>query len=119
MIVVDVPRLFNAQCLVTKRSDPERGPYIDLLRDFDMDHQGRMYISRLAVESMARKLGLISGDEDLLRDRVAELERQLEEAQRELESLREFEQAANYTMTHFGQKVRKKPGRKPKQPQEA
>ena len=119
MIVVDVPRLFNAQCLVLKRSDPERGPYIDLLRDFDMAHQGRMYVSRVAVESMARELGLISGDESELRNRVAKLEGELGEANLELESLREFEQSANYTLSHFGQKVRKKPGRKPKESQEA
>ena len=119
MNVVDVPRLFNAQCLVLKRSDPERGPYIDLLRDFDMAHQGRMYVSRVAVESMARKLGLLSGDEADLRGRVAELEAELVEANEELESLREFERSANYTMSHFGQKVRKKPGRKAREPQEA
>lgn len=115
MIAVDAPVLFNAQCLVTRRSDPERGPYVDLLRDFDIDHRGRMYISRVAVQEMARTLGLITGEEQQLREENERLQAELEDVRAELESLQEFERSANYTLEHFGQKVRKKPGRKPKE----
>lgn len=56
MIVVERPTLFHAQCLVTGRGDPEHGPYIDLVRDFDFVHQGRMYVSVGAVRQMAKLL---------------------------------------------------------------
>lgn len=122
MIAVDHPTLFHPQCLVTKRADPKFGPYVDLLKDFDHDHQGRMYVSRVAVETMAKTLGLPSSDEvEELRVKVAEKDARLQELEGEIESLREFEKAARYTVEHMGQKVRKKPGRppKPKEPTHA
>ena len=86
MIAVPTPTLFHPQCMVTKRADPERGPYVDLLRDFDMDHQGRMYVSRVAVEDMAATLGLPGKAEA---ERLAEAERELEDARARIAQLEE------------------------------
>jgi len=111
----------TAQCLITKRADEDRGPYLDLLREFDINHQGRMYISRSAVEDMVSAFSEAGvdldtpGSRDLVEmtERAEGAEAELVELASEVESLREFEQSARYTMDHFGEKVRKKPGRKP------
>ena len=116
MIAVPTPTLFHPQCLSCKRADAERGPYVDFTRDYDHDHQGRMYECRVCVETAAATLGLPTAQQ--LEDAVSEAQRlrfELDEALLELESLREFERSAKYTLERFGEKPRKKPGRKPNQ----
>jgi hypothetical protein len=49
---------------------------------------------------------------EALEQRVGELEAVNRELGEEVESLREFEQAATYTVEHMGQKVKRKPGPK-------
>lgn len=111
---VERAELAPAQCLFTKS---HRGPFLDMLRDFDFDHVGRMYVQ---VE-FAKQLGVLAGLPSL--DEVASLKQKLaavsderDELREEVESLREFEQAATYTVEHMGQKVRRKPGPKAKEP---
>lgn len=118
MIAVEVPTLFHPQCLSCKRADAERGPYVDFTRDYDHDHQGRMYECRVCVETAAATLGLpTSLERDDLQQRLSQAEAELADMQAELESLREFERSAKYTLERFGEKPRKKPGRKPNQPE--
>lgn len=118
MVIVEKATLAPAMCAITKSAN---GPFIDLLRDFDFDHAGRFYLKTSVVREMAElagapKEGSLStalAENDVLKMRISELER-------ELESLREFERAATYTVEHMGEKVRKKPGRKPQpKPEEA
>lgn len=117
MFVVERPTLFHPQCLVSKRADDKHGPYIDLGRDFDHDHQGRMYISAVSVRAMETTLDEYVGEptrEELIAKarEGEEAKQRVGELEAEVESLREFERSAQYTLERFGEKVRKKPGRK-------
>lgn len=106
MIVVETPTLFHPQCLVTKRGDAEHGPYVDLLRDFDVDHQGRMYVSERAVEQMASALGHPTLSEaQELRTKVEELETRLAEAEAELSTAQTTIDAV-HVLEHSGYKRR-------------
>src|SRR4051794_16953286 len=67
----------------------------------------RIYISVSWVEEHARKLGFVDrSDLDSAERRIVELEEELRIAD-------EFAEAAEYTVTHLGGNIRKKPGRKP------
>lgn len=116
MFLVDRPMLAPGICMFTGTN---AGPLIDLGRDFDIQHEGRMYVKASFAMEMAELAGAPSrktvndalGENEVLKMRVAELERENRE-------LREFNEAARYTVESMGQHVRKKPGRKP-QPQAA
>lgn len=58
MFRVETATLAPAMCAFTKSA---KGPFIDLGRDFDFDHAGRIYIR----EAYARELGLFVGLVDL------------------------------------------------------
>lgn len=114
---VETATFVPGQCMFT---DSAKGPFIDLLRDFDDRHVGRMYVQ---VE-FARQLGVLAGLPSL--DEVTELKRLLDEVTterdellEEVESLREFEQSARYTVETLGHRIRRKPGPKTKEPQAA
>src|SRR3954467_12406947 len=106
--IVEKAVLGPGQCMLSKSHN---GPFIDFLRDFDFDHAGRMY---LQVEQ-ARQLGVLAGLPSL--DEVSAMKRKLAEVTderdallEEVESLREFEQSARYTVESLGHKIRRKPG---------
>lgn len=114
MVIVERAMLAPACCMFTKTSE---GPFIDLLREFDLDHAGRIYIKA----SYARELGAFAGLPSIDQLEAAETERdelraKVEELEQENASLREFEQAAEYTLQHFDGRVKRKPGPRPKQP---
>jgi hypothetical protein len=79
-------------------------------------HEGPIRLSLTAIRELARTAGLPTEESHAaLLERVEGLEAELVEAHAELLSLREFEQAATYSLEHLGSKVRKKPGRKPRE----
>lgn len=102
----DAP-LVPGMCLVTKKGPG--GPFVDLGRDFDIDHVGRMYIHISAV----RDLWNVVKDRyepkgpDPKDVRIAELEAKLGVAEKKLEAI--------YVLKQTGFSTQKKPGRKPKQ----
>jgi hypothetical protein len=106
--VVPKPTLFHAQCAIKRKADI---PCVDLGFDFDLDHQGRFYISLDAVTDLALSAGFPTpGELDEAEKRAAAAQAEMEQMQAELEELREFKKAAEYTMAQFGKKVRRKPG---------
>jgi outer membrane murein-binding lipoprotein Lpp len=114
MNIVEVAYLAPAQCLFTGSAE---GPFIDLHREFGFEHAGRMYIKTSFARELGTFAGLPSADAvEALEARVQELEAENEQLADEVESLREFEQAATYTVEHMGQKVKRRPGPKPKNP---
>ena len=91
--------------------------YFDVGTD-DPEGWNHSYVSVEFVEQAAKQLGFASPDEvALLKDTVANHERSIESLEQEVREADRFAEAAEYTLNHFGSKVRQKPGRKP-QPQE-
>lgn len=108
---VETPERHPFHCCVTGSND---GPLIDTGNTLTgYDH--RVYISRKGLGLLARFAGWTSPEEraaldeelEVLREKVAQLEEELAEADR-------FEEATRYTLSRFGERVRNKPGRKPK-----
>lgn len=95
MIVVPTPTLAPAECLVTFKADAKDGPYIDLTRDFVPRNSGRMYISKRAVEDMAKELGFptpkafeeVKELAESALDENEQLKSDLREAERQLEAV--------------------------------
>lgn len=88
--------------------------------DTGVDLQGfdnRVYVSVEAVEVMARKLGWVGPETIADHDtQVADLEREVSLLRDQLRDADQFAEAAEYTLSRFGQRVQKKPGRKPREP---
>lgn len=110
MQIVTQPTLTPSCCLVTKKAGVE---CFDLLRDFDFDHTGRMYISLTSVRDMARMIGMVDPTE-VDQDRVAELEAERDQLAKELEDLRAFRQAVDVIESQEF-RARKKAGRPKKE----
>lgn len=88
MYPIVTPTLTPAQCMLLKKGDV---PCFDLLRDFDFDHDGRIYLSVSAVEDLAAQIGLVPVETG--EARVAELEAQVELLLAELEDERRVNSA--------------------------
>lgn len=86
-----------------------------MLREYDPEHEGRIYISTQAAGEMAELLDYASPETvaQMSTDLTDALD-QLEAQAARIEELEEFETAANYTLAHFDKNVRRKPGRKPR-----
>ena len=113
MQVVDHAVLWNPMCLVRKTSD---GPMVDLLRDYDPDNQGRIYISVAAVADLAKACDFPTPEEHAeALERIADLEDQLAVASDRVAELEEFEESATWTLKHLDSNVKRKPGRKPQE----
>ena len=101
----------NQPCLVTNRSDI---PVVD----FGVHTQGldqRVVLSVAALRQACEAAGFVSDLEFAeLREANQNLGKEIEELRRENEDLKEFEEAATYTVEHLGQRVRRKPGPRPK-----
>lgn len=90
--IVETARLFPGRCMLSGRGD---GPFIDLNRDFDLDHQGRIYLRVKVAQDIGRVVGMATkGEHDALRDelaaataRVTELEAELATAIQELDAV--------------------------------
>lgn len=79
-----------------------------------------VYVSAHAVKDCARELGWLSPDDaERLLEEVALARARVTECEQLLEQAAEFRRSAEYTLQRFGQKVQKKPGRKPKKPEVA
>lgn len=79
-------------------------------------HEGPFRVSATAVREMARMGGLPTQPEfDALKAELEDTQLRLTQALAEVESLREFERSAVYSLEHIGQKVRKKPGPRKKE----
>ena len=118
MFLIDTaPPFVPGMCLVTKQGG--EGPYVDLGRDFDYDHVGRMYIHHSAVRDMhsllltnpelAEMYGESDKDRELkeARQQIADLQAAFEAQQRELDAIYVLKNSGSFT-------AQKKPGRKPK-----
>lgn len=113
MFRVDTATLAPAMCMFTKSAT---GPFIDLGRDFDFDHVGRVYIREEYARELGRFVGLVDPDalgdgerEELegLRGKVAQLEEEIAELDGALGAIDVLESR------DF--RARKRPGRRPKQ----
>lgn len=110
MVIVERAMLAPAMCMLRKTAE---GPFIDLLREFDFDHEGRMYLSVAAARELGVFAGLPSQDSvDAAREAERGLREQVARLERENEELRQFKDAAEYTLHALGTKVRQKPGPK-------
>lgn len=79
-------------------------------------HDPEVFVSVVAIEQLAHEIGHPTRDEFEARGRLLEEQQErIEQLEAENKSLREFEQAAVYSLEHVGQKVRKKPGPRPKE----
>lgn len=59
MVLVESADLRPGLCMFLKSAT---GPFIDLLRDFDFDHDGRMYVSVQYAKELGRAAGLIDAE---------------------------------------------------------
>jgi hypothetical protein len=107
---VEHPTMFHAQCAFTKRtSDPDG--FIDLGMDFDMDHQGRIYIAAQWVKDAAQLLGYpLPQTVSALEEQLEASEESLARAREELQELRAFKDAV-HVMKHHDYQSARKPGR--------
>lgn len=106
MFVIDGPPPFvPGMCMLTKRND---GQILDLDRDFDPDHVGRMYLHTDLVRDMWEAVRHLYEQpvEDTRDQRIAELEEELSRLEKVVDSV--------YTLKQHGYSTQKKPGRKPK-----
>lgn len=70
-----------------------KGRMVDLLRDFDFDHQGRIYISEQAVRDMGALFGMATAERvSELQERLAEAEAAQERLQAEVDELERFKE---------------------------
>lgn len=114
MHIVDIAYLAPAQCMFTHTAE---GPFIDLGREFGLDHAGRMYIKTSYARELGHFAGLPSIDElEQARAEIEDLKAQVAELEAANDAMSEFNQAAKYTVEAMGRKVQKKPGRPKKQP---
>lgn len=82
MVLVESADLRPGLCMFLKTA---QGPFIDLLRDFDFDHDGRMYVSVQYAMELGRAAGLVDpgdvdaarGELEAARARIVELEDEL------------------------------------------
>lgn len=78
-------------CLITKRND---GPFVDIGRDFDFDHQGRMYISHSAIRDLGHMIGMVDqGELDLKDQELEEIRALNNDLAKQVEKLEKFKQA--------------------------
>lgn len=113
MDIIPRPVFPPGQCIATCKSEDPKG-FIDTYLTPALAGDNRIIVSVTWVEECASKLGWLSpadaadlrGELDAARERVSEVEGELQEADR-------FAEAAEYTLRHIGEKVRRKPGRKP------
>lgn len=116
MRIVERAELAPAQCAFTKSMN---GPFVDLLRDFDFDHQGRVYIRVEFVKDLGRLVGMVDVAElDAVLGQVERLEGQVAELEGELEESRRFRDALDVIESE-GFRARRKPGRPRKEPVDA
>lgn len=115
MFWVDAAERSPFHCCVTGSNE---GPLIDTGNTLHgYDH--RVYLSATGVARVAEFAGWTSpAARVVLDERIAELERENEVLRQEVQEADRFAEAAEYTLGRFGQRVRQKPGRKPKQPVE-
>lgn len=108
MRLVPKATLFHAQCSVTRSAN---GPMVDMEQDFDMDHQGRWYISVSAVRDLGALIGLVDREEvQAQADRADEAEQRVVALEGELERARVFKGALDVIESE-GFRARKKSGR--------
>jgi hypothetical protein len=107
--IVPHPTLTPSQCLLTKKAGI---PCIDLMRDFDFDHQGRMYLSVSAAMDLGRLVGLVAPEKlEALESENASLTSELDQLRAELEVAR-AQLSAIDVIESADFRARKKAGRK-------
>ena len=105
MWIVDHPTLTPSCCMFTLKAGV---PCIDFGKDFDFNHQGRMYVSVTTARDMGKLVGLVEPEDQT--DEVGRLTAELKQARAELEELREFKAAVDVIESQEF-RARKKPGR--------
>lgn len=110
MFWVDAAERFPHYCAVSGRTD---GPLIDTGNTL-AGYDPRVYVGPLGVDQLARFAGWTSPAERLdLDERLDGLERENADLSEQIREADKFADAAEYTLSRFGQKVQKKPGRPP------
>lgn len=82
MFLVEKATLAPAMCAFTKSAE---GPFIDMGRDFDFDHVGRVYLRVSYARELGRFAGLVEPDEiDRLRSELDEANARVLQLEEEL-----------------------------------
>ena len=90
MWIVDHPTLTPSCCMLTLKAGV---PCVDFGRDFDFNHQGRMYLSVSIARDIGKLCGLVEPEDQT--DEVARLQTELESVRAELEELQRFKAAVD------------------------
>lgn len=112
MQIVDRAMQYPAHCMWTFKTDAEdAGPWLDLGRDFDERHDGRMYLRVVVAQEIGAQVGMVRPEahQELAEELAAAKEREAA-LQEQVVELEEFKQAV-YVMKSEGFKAGKKPGR--------
>lgn len=118
MRLVDQAVIRPMRCAVLPyKGNTNSAGFIDTGSELDLEH---VYVSFEAVVEMATMLGW-SGPSAVrgLNEQIAALEAENDDLRAQVQEADRFAEAAEYTLTRFGQKVQNKPGRKAKQKVEA
>jgi len=97
------------QCAVTLSA---HGPFVDTGKNMDTI-DGRVYVSLQGI----RELIKASPIKDELDAQLKERDDEIARLQAELAEADKFQEAAEYTLAHFGGKVQRKPGPRKKKPE--
>lgn len=112
MQIVERAMQYPAYCFWTFKTDADGGgPWLDLGRDFDERHDGRMYLSVASAQSFGEAAGMVRPELVAMKD--AELESaaaRIADLEEQVRVLTEFKDAV-YVMKSEGYQSAKKPGR--------
>lgn len=112
MQIVERAMQYPAQCFWTFKTDADGGgPWLDLGRDFDERHDGRMYLSVTAAMTFGEAAGMVRPEtHEAALEQVAQKDAAIAELEEKVRQLEEFKQAV-YVMKSEGYQSAKKPGR--------
>lgn len=112
MQIVERAMQYPAYCFWTFKTDADGGgPWLDLGRDFDERHDGRMYLSLSAAQSFGEAAGMIRAEtHQAAVEQLEQKDAAIAELEQQVRDLEEFK-AAVYVMKSEGYQSAKKPGR--------
>lgn len=115
MQIVDRAMQYPAYCMWTFKTDADgAGPWLDLARDFDERHQGRMYLQVTAAQTIGEAAGMVKPEHvEQLEQQLALRDERVNQLEEQVTELQEFKRSV-YVMKSAGYTQAKKPGRPPK-----
>lgn len=115
MQIVDRADQYPAHCLWTyKTSSMTEEPFLDLGRDFDERHDGRMYLLVSSAQTIGEAAGCVKPDvHQAALDALDEAQKTASRLADQVAELEAFKESV-YVMTSEGYRAAKKTGRPPK-----